>query len=196
MSDDERTPTVSEDIDRLARRLQHAADLQLPGLGDKRGGECRKNAKAFLELLAMGLTPTSAAQHLKVTRGGMYALRHRWAEFDDAWKEAEARGVGYLEDTAWHRAVIGTPKRIYHEGVCIGVERQVDNKVLMRLLEARSGKYARRIDVNVEGTINIAERIIEARKRVGITIEHDTQRLAPIDGAADNDDGDLADLLQ
>lgn len=60
------------------------------------------------------------------------------AEFYDSIKELQA---GRLQDEAWQRAVEGVDQDVWHKGEVVGSKNVKDDRILMRLLEARDDDY-------------------------------------------------------
>jgi len=72
---------------------------------------------------------------------------HTIAEDVDAAIEEQ---TATLEDEAWKRALNGTPKDVYCQGIVVGQEAKHDNALLMRMLEHRDPSYRRNAEVEVK----------------------------------------------
>jgi hypothetical protein len=88
---------------------------------------------------------TKACKKAKVPRRTFY----NWLkeeEFNKQFEEALEICIGVLEDEATRRAIEGTLKPVYHQGVKIGSIREYSDTLLIVLLKARAPqKYKDRV---------------------------------------------------
>ena len=101
-------------------------------------------------------------------------LIHEMAEVVDSRKELLA---GRLEDVAWKRAIHGELEPVFYKGVKVASKRKVDNRVLMRMLEAKNQEeYGRRPS---QVTIKIGDEAeIHQRLLAGLRMAQAKQELA------------------
>lgn len=97
-------------------------------------------------------------------------------------EDIDSLRAGYLEDTAWRRAMEGEIKPVFYMGARIDNNkvRTVDNKLLMRMLERYDPEYQRNkpaVLIPLDDVTEIYQRLV-AGKRVA-EAEHAAQLDAP-----------------
>jgi hypothetical protein len=109
-----------------------------------------KKRARFLEALENGATVTMACRFARFPRRTAYDQRAADKAFAAQWDDAIEVGTEALEDEARRRAVEGTLKPVYYQGVQIGEVREYSDALLMLLLKAnRPGKYREPRSLNV-----------------------------------------------
>lgn len=88
---------------------------------------------------------TKACKKAKVPRRTFY----NWLKEDDFKKQFEEAleiSIGVLEDEATRRAIEGTLKPVYHQGIQVGTVREYSDTLLMFLLKGKAPqKYKDRV---------------------------------------------------
>lgn len=93
-----------------------------------------------------------------------YEWRENDADFAAAWDRAKAIGMDALEDEATRRAFEGVDEPIVHMGIITDtVKKYSDTLAIFLLKGGKPEKYKDRVEHS--GTVDIAARIINARKR-------------------------------
>lgn len=67
----------------------------------------------------------------------VYSWRDNDPDFAQRWTEARERYVDGLEAEAHRRAVAGTDKGVWHQGVQVGSEKQYSDSILLAMLKAK-----------------------------------------------------------
>ena len=62
-------------------------------------------------------------------------------EIAEVYDQRTEHQAGTLEDVAWKRAMTGVRQNVYYRGEVVDEKYEVDNKILMRLLEAKDEAY-------------------------------------------------------
>ncbi len=89
-----------------------------------------------------------AADAAGVDRTWVWKLREADPEFAKAYDEAMEAGIDRAEQEAFRRAVEGTKKGIWHQGVLVGSETVYSDAMLALLLKGRRKKvYADRTEL-------------------------------------------------
>ncbi|TDE85306.1 terminase [Deinococcus sp. S9] len=115
-----------------------------------------KKREAFILALAVTGNVSAACKKAKVSRQTVYLYKREDPAFAAAWDEAEAIYVELLEAEADRRAVEGTVKTIYYQGIPVGQERQYSDTLLMfRLKALRPDKYRENSTVKHDGEMQI-----------------------------------------
>ncbi|SFO43588.1 hypothetical protein [Nitrosospira briensis] len=97
----------------------------------------------------------------------MYEWRDAFAEFAAAWDKAKQLGIDALEDEAHRRAFEGNVKPVFHQGMECGAVREYSDTLGIFLLKAhKPNKYRENAHLHVSGNLDLAQRILDARKRV------------------------------
>lgn len=92
----------------------------------------------FIEELAEnGGIVSRAAKHVGVSRVALYAKRNANMGFAKRWAEAINAGTDVLEEEAFRRAVEGTDRPVYYQGIECGHIREYSDKMLELLLKSR-----------------------------------------------------------
>lgn len=91
----------------------------------------------FLAALARTGVVQAAARLAKVGRRTVYDRRGTDPEFAAAWDEAVELSTAALETEAYRRAVTGTLRPVFHQGVKSGTVREHSDTLLIFLLKAR-----------------------------------------------------------
>lgn len=113
----------------------------------------------FLKALGEGYTVSTAADLIGFTRTTLYNYKREDAEFSAVWDDAYKRGTEFMEDEARRRAIEGTTKPIFYQGVQCGQVQEYSDTLMLALLKARDpAKFRERADVNVSG--NIALKVV------------------------------------
>jgi hypothetical protein len=68
----------------------------------------QRHRDRFLDALAHGLSPTSAARVAGIGRSTLYEDRRKNQQFAKAWEDAAQQGIDRLEDEAYRRAMAGS----------------------------------------------------------------------------------------
>ncbi|HMM74967.1 MAG TPA: hypothetical protein PJ986_04610 [Gammaproteobacteria bacterium] len=124
---------------------------------------------AFLEALARGHTVLAAAKIIGHGRSTLYDLRRTDAEFAKAWEGACADSAELLEEVAFQRAVEGVERKLFYQGVEVGVVREYNDNLLVQLLRVRApARWGNRLKVDASLEVDIAAEILAARKRAGL----------------------------
>lgn len=80
---------------------------------------------------------TQAATAAGIDRGDAYKLRDANPEFAARWAHALDTYADTLEAAAHQRAVEGTDKGVYHQGVLMATEKQYSDSLLLAMLKAK-----------------------------------------------------------
>ena len=90
----------------------------------------------FLEALGETGSVREALRLSGTPRASMYRKRRRSKAFAKQWEEAIEVGLDLLRDEAVQRALFGTEKPVFHQGVRVGSVRVCSDALLMFLLRA------------------------------------------------------------
>jgi hypothetical protein len=137
----------------------------------------QRHRDRFLDALAHGLSPTSAAAAAGIGRSTLYEDRRKDQDFAKAWDDAVMQGVDRLEDEAYRRAMAGS-----------------DTLLTFMLRGRRPEVYARHDEpsappVNVTNVLTLEEAMkrIEDLGLPPLVIESDYEEVdAPSTGKAEN----------
>jgi hypothetical protein len=95
---------------------------------------------------------TRAATEAGIDRSEAYKTRDSNPEFAERWFTALERYVDGLEEAARKRAVDGTDKGVYHQGVLMATEKQYSDSLLALMLKAkRPREYGDKSKVELTG---------------------------------------------
>ncbi len=123
---------------------------------------------AFCAALAETCQVGKACRAVGISRQTAYGWRDDDPEFAAMWDRALKVGVTALEDEAHRRGFEGTDEPVFHQGVKCGTVRKYSDTLAIFLLKSHDPeKYRERQDVTFKGQLDIADAILEARKRVG-----------------------------
>lgn len=121
---------------------------------------------AFLTVLAETCNVSRAAKAIGVARITVYEWRDAFAEFAEAWDKAKQLGIDALEDEAHRRAFEGNERAVFHQGMECGTVREYSDTLAIFLLKAhKPNKYRENANLHVTGNLDLAQRILDARKR-------------------------------
>jgi hypothetical protein len=120
----------------------------------------------FCEVLANTGIVSRAIEDLSLNRATVYGWRKENAGFRALWDASLEIGIGKLEDEVKRRAFEGTLKPVFQGGEEVGQVREYSDSLAMFVLKGRLPEvYRDRQDLNVSGTLGIAEVLAKARKR-------------------------------
>ena len=94
---------------------------------------------------------TRAARDAGIHRVTVYNLRDSNPEFATRWSEALDAYADSLEAAAHQRAVEGTDKGVYHQGVLMATEKQYSDSLLLAMLRAKRKEYGETSKVEITG---------------------------------------------
>jgi hypothetical protein len=122
---------------------------------------------AFLAaLVTAGGNVTRACEAVDICRMTAYEWRDEDPAFAADWERCKAAGLDALEDEATRRAFDGVAEPVFHQGVPVGtVQKYSDTLAIFLLKGGKPEKYKDRVEHS--GTVDIAARIVNARKRAG-----------------------------
>lgn len=104
----------------------------------------------FLEALRTTGLVYRSAEIAHINRRTATLERHRDPEFSEAWTEALEQHIEMLEEEADRRAVKGTDKPVYQQGIQVGSIREYsDTLLIFRLKALNPEKYRDRVSVDV-----------------------------------------------
>ena len=125
-----------------------------------------KKAAFCAALVASGGNVSRACQAIDVARLTAYRWREEDPEFAADWDKAKAAGLDALEDEAIRRAFEGIDKPIVHQGFITDTVKEYSDTLAIFLLKGgKPEKYKERVEHS--GQVDIAARIVAARKRSG-----------------------------
>lgn len=120
-------------------------------------------------LLHLGRTGsvTFAAARASLPRRALYKRRAADEAFAGHWEEALQLGVDRLQDDAMRRALQGTARAVFRNGLQVGSVQQFDNRLLQFLLKAhRPETYSERAKAAASPLpFDLAQRLAAARPR-------------------------------
>jgi hypothetical protein len=103
---------------------------------------------AFLAALREVPVVARACGVVGIERSTAYRAREADPAFAEAWDEALEDGVDKAEQEAFRRAVEGTDKGVWHQGVLVGSERVYSDALMALILKGRRKKvYADRTEL-------------------------------------------------
>lgn len=115
----------------------------------------------FLKSLSRYGNVSKAARAARVGRPALYDWRGDDEAFAAEWDAALEEAADVLEAEAFRRAVTGTNKGVYHQGVLVATEKQYSDALLTLLLKAtRPEKYRERSQVDHSGKVEHAVKYI------------------------------------
>lgn len=123
---------------------------------------------AFCAALAETCNVGRACAAVGISRQTAYEWREDDPEFAARWKRAMGAGLTVLEDEMHRRAIEGTSEPVFHQGELCGTVRKYSDTLAIFLAKAHDPeKYRERQDIHFQGKLDIADAILEARKRAG-----------------------------
>lgn len=121
---------------------------------------------AFCAALVESCNVGKACAAIGVSRTWAYDLRDANPAFAAAWDAAMGRGVSALEDEAHRRAFDGVEEPVFHLGKQVASVQKYSDTLAIFLLKAHAPeKYRERTDVNVKGTLTLAELVAGAEQQ-------------------------------
>lgn len=109
---------------------------------------------AFLEHFRTHGNISRTCRALKINRSTVYTWQERDDEFAAAFREAEIEATETMEAEAYRRAVDGTMKPVFHQGVQCGTVQEYSDTLLIFMLKARNPeKYRENVNVNHSGRV-------------------------------------------
>jgi|SRR5215472_1554401 len=148
--------------------------MGLKGAASKsKKGEAYLKKRAFLAAYAATASLASAARAAGVNRASHYD----WLEHDEvyrgAWEKVQDQAAQELEDEAVRRAIEGVKRPLLykgkpvHQGRHVLYETEYSDQLLVTLLKRfRPALYREHVSTEISGTIQIAERLQAANKRL------------------------------
>lgn len=104
--------------------------------------------EAFLASLREVPVVARACEAVGIDRSTAYRNRSADKEFAEAWDDAVEAGIDKAEQEAFRRAVEGTEKGVWHQGVLVGSERVYSDSLLALVLKGRRKQvYADRTEL-------------------------------------------------
>ena len=134
------------------------------------GGMATEYEDLQLFLTALREVPniTRACRVISRTPGYIRDWRKRDPAFDKAVTEALDDGIDSLEAEVHRRAFEGIEKPIVFQGVVTDTYKEFSDGLAQFLLKAhRPEKYRERSEVQHTGSVQIAQRLLSARRRTG-----------------------------
>src|SRR5690348_6027113 len=114
-----------------------------PGGRQLKAGTPEEVKATFLRTLARYGNVSRACKAARINRDTAYAWRKLDRAFSLAWDRALEDAVEVLEQEAWRRAVKGTQKPVFHEGVQCGSVRVYSDSLMQFLLRGAAPKKYR-----------------------------------------------------
>lgn len=150
----------------------------------------------FTELAKDGFI-TRAAKVAGIDRSGAYKLYKADPEFAERWDAALDEYHDKLEEEARRRAVDGSDKGVWHQGVQVGTEKQYSDSLLALMLKAKRKKEygdASRMELaNAPGeSFRIEESPTQITRRIAFVLAAGLRALQNQPAAVQDDGGDLA----
>lgn len=103
---------------------------------------------AFLMALAEVPVVSRACAAVGIERSTAYRARETDELFARDWDDAMEQGIDKAEQEAFRRAVEGTDKGVWHQGVLVGSERVYSDALMALILKGRRKKiYADRTEL-------------------------------------------------
>lgn len=102
----------------------------------------------FLAALREVPVVSRACAAVGIERSTAYRARETDEGFGQAWDDAMEEGIDKAEQEAFRRAVEGTEKGVWHQGVLVGSERVYSDALMALILKGRRKKvFAERTEV-------------------------------------------------
>ena len=120
--------------------------------------------ETFLLALSDTGQVSKSAKKAGVSRQTLYEWKGADTSFAKAWEAALEKAYDVLEDVAIERATKGTLRPVYQGGVKVGTVREYSDGLLALLLKAHKPAFRDKSDVNVSGSLSLAELVMKARK--------------------------------
>lgn len=107
-----------------------------------------KKEAQFLEVLRATANVTKAAGAIQITRRTAHDWRTQNEAFAKAWDDAIEEALDSAEGELYRRAVDGTSKPVYYQGVQCGEIQEFSDTLLIFLLKSRRPKiYREHVDI-------------------------------------------------
>jgi uncharacterized protein YeaC (DUF1315 family) len=159
-----------------------------------------KDDTATAKQLEIFFSTLAATDHVQkaVTASGLsprsvYYWRDKDPEFAQRWTDAREAYVDKLEAEAFRRAVEGTEKGVWHQGMQVGTEKQYSDSLLALMLKAkRKREYGDASKVELTGADGGAVKVEESPTAIGRKIAFAlavAMRAKEQEGAVIPDDG-------
>lgn len=130
--------------------------------------QATQRREVFLAELAKTGLATTASRIAGLDRSELYKHRDRDPEFAQRWTEALDLYVDELEAEARRRAVAGTDKGVWHQGIQVGSEKQYSDSLLLAMLRAkRSKEYGDKSKMELSGPEGGPLQITESPTAIG-----------------------------
>ena len=101
-----------------------------------------KKRERFIEVLSESANVTLAAQAIGMARAYMYEVREQDPAFAALWDDALQMAADAMEQEAWRRAMQGTDKPVFYQGVeCGHIKEYSDTLLMFRLKAIRPEQY-------------------------------------------------------
>lgn len=124
--------------------------------------------KIFLAELAAHGRVATACRAAGLDRSDTYKTKDRDPEFAKQWDDALEMFIDSLEGAARLRAVEGTEKGVWHQGVQVGTERQYSDSLLALMLKAkRKREYGDASKVELTGADGGPVKVEESPTAIG-----------------------------
>lgn len=115
-----------------------------------------RRREIVLEQLSKGLSYLAAANAAGISRRLIFLWREKDKAFDAACNEAHQAGIDAMEDEALRRAVQGTDRPVYQQGMLVGYVREYSDRLLeMNLKARRPEKWKENADPNKDKPITV-----------------------------------------
>ncbi|MFQ5471512.1 MAG: hypothetical protein ACE5FA_01325 [Dehalococcoidia bacterium] len=129
--------------------------------------DTEKNKATAVEVMSMTGMLSRAAIAVNVSRQTLYNWMKKDEQFKQDMEEARECGIEMLEDSCMARALEGVAEPVYQNGRCVGHKTKHSDQLAMFMLRAnKPEKYRERYDVNLSGTVSLAEKLEAAHGRV------------------------------
>ncbi len=128
----------------------------------------QRKIETFFETLAATDHVGEALRASGLPSRTVYGWRDKDPEFAQRWTEAREAYADKLEAEAFRRAVAGTPKGIWHQGVKVGEDVQYSGSLLALQLKAkRKSEYGDASRVELTGADGGAIKVEESPHAIG-----------------------------
>ena len=127
-----------------------------------------RQVEIFFETLAATDHVQKAVAASGLSPRSVYTWREKDPEFAQRWTDAREAYVDKLEAEAYRRAVEGTEKGVWHQGVQVGAERQYSDSLLALMLKAkRKREYGDSSKVELSGADGGPVKVEESPTAIG-----------------------------
>lgn len=137
--------------------------------------------RLFLASLARYGNVKLACTAAKMARDTAYTWRAKQPDFKAAWEDALKDAVNVLEREAYRRAVKGTDKPVYQQGVQVGTIREYSDTLLIFLLKgAAPDKYRERVQTEHSGELKLSVSYVNDWRSQGLPEQANTTDAPPL----------------